>query len=83
MYLVDRDADITDRNPTLANLNLGFGSSFAPQLVGSFDLVLTLQGEKTVIAGPVPLDLADGDVVEAVFVDTVDPMIADIILNFF
>jgi hypothetical protein len=82
-YFIDRDADITDLSPSLANLTLAFGTDFVSQDEGSHDIVLTLPGEKTIIAGPVPLDLANGDVVEAIFMDTVDPMVADIVLTSF
>jgi hypothetical protein len=83
LYLVDRGADITDLNPTLANLPWAFGNDFAAQTAGNFDLVLTMPGEKTIVAGPLMLDLADGDVTEAIFLDTVDPVVANIILNSF
>ena len=46
---------------------------------GGFDLYLTTPGEKTVIAGPVRLDLALGDIVDVIALDNVDPAIADIV----
>jgi hypothetical protein len=55
--------------------------SIAAQLAaGSFDLYLTVTGEKTIVAGPVQVDLVLGDVVTAIVYDTVDTATADIVL---
>jgi hypothetical protein len=40
---------------------------------GSYDLYATPAASKTPIAGPSRLELADGDVVEVILLDTVDP----------
>ena len=83
VYIVDAGADITDLNPTLSSVSFGLATDFVAQVANSYDLILTLPAEKTVIAGPISLVLADGDVVDASFTDTVDPMVADIILTSF
>ncbi len=83
VYIVDAGADITDLDPTLSSVSFGLATDFVAQVANSYDLILTLPAEKTVIAGPISLVLADGDVVDASFTDTVDPMVADIILTSF
>jgi hypothetical protein len=83
VYLIDAGSDITEAGPTFPSLPFGVGTDFVPHLAGSFDLILTLQGEKDPIATPLQLDFADGDVVEALFLDTVDPVVADIAITSF
>lgn len=83
LYLVDTGTDIADANPSLVNVGLGFNTNFVAQIAGSYDLILTLQDEKDPIATVSPLDLAAGDVVEALVLDNVDPAIADIVITRF
>ena len=83
LYLVDVGADITDLNPTIRSMTFGLGTDFVAQISNSYDLILTLPDEKTLIAGPLPLDLVEGDVVEALITDTVDPVVADIVITRF
>ena len=47
---------------------------------GSFDLYLTVTGEKTIVAGPVQVDLVLGDVVTAIVYDAAEITTADIVL---
>jgi hypothetical protein len=47
---------------------------------GSYDIYLTVTGEKTIVVGPVQVDLVLGDVVTAIVYDTVDTATADIVL---
>ena len=82
-YLVDTGTDIADINPLIPGFAFGISSNFGATLAGNYDLILTVPDEKTVIAGPIPLDLANGDVVEALIMDTVDPVIADIVVTNF
>ncbi len=83
LYLVDAGTDIADVDPLAANLTFAFVSDFGPTIPGNYDLILTLPGEKTLIAGPIPLDLVNGDVVELLIIDTVDPMIAAVAVTRF
>ena len=83
LYLVDAGTDIADVNPFAAGLTFAFVSDFGPTIPNNYDLILTLPGEKTLIAGPIPLDLVNGDVVELLIIDTVDPMIADVAVTRF
>ncbi len=83
LYFVDAGTDITDINPTLAGMPFGFFSDFAPQAAGSYDFILTLPGEKVLITTPLQLDLVDGDVVEALMIDTVDPTLVEVVITSF
>jgi len=83
LYFVDAGTDITDINPTFPGMLFGFASDFAAQTAGSYDLILTLPDEKDPIATPLQLDLVEGDVVEALMIDTVDPTIVEIAITSF
>jgi len=82
-YLVTSGTDIADASPLLTNLPFGFFTDFGPTIIGNFEIYVTVPGEKTVLAGPVPLDIADRDVVETLILDTVDPMVGDIVITRF
>jgi hypothetical protein len=55
------------RIPSLAD------TGFSPTSEGMVELTITLAGETTPIAAPVILDLANGDTIDTVIVDTVNP----------
>lgn len=77
LYLVGQGTDITERTPIISNLTFGFSSDFAATLAGNFELILTLPDDKTPLATLTPLDLVDGDVVEVIILDTIDPAVPD------
>ena len=79
LYIVDVDADITDLFPTLFNVPIGTASIVSNVQAGSFDIYMTVAGEKMVIVGPVRLDVSLGDVVDLIAYDTVDPATADLV----
>ena len=78
-YLVDADADITDLSPLLFGLPAGTQPLQSTFQAGSYDIYVTVAGEKTVIAGPVRLDVDVGDIVDLVILDNTDPAIADLL----
>lgn len=49
-----------------------------PVQAGSYDLFVTPAGEQTTLAGPVRVDVVNGDVVEMVILDTADPAVAEL-----
>ncbi|MCZ6584930.1 MAG: DUF4397 domain-containing protein [Gammaproteobacteria bacterium] len=83
LYFVDAGTDITDINPTFPGMPFGFASDFVAQMAGSYDFILTLPDEKDPIATPLQLDLVEGDVVEALMIDTVDPTIVEVAITSF
>lgn len=81
LYVVDAGAAIDDTLPRVAGL--GYLQQAPPISVdeGSRDIYITTSGEKTVVEGPIRLEVAFGDVYEAVLLDRVDPSLAE--LKFF
>ena len=77
LYLVDRGETIDEALPRQVSLLRGF---LAPPLrvnAGSYDIYITVAGEKTILDGPVAIDLELGDIVEAILLDRVDPSLAE------
>ncbi|MDX1516032.1 MAG: hypothetical protein R3288_04285 [Woeseiaceae bacterium] len=77
LYLVDADEPIDDVLP-LQILSYAFLSAPVVRPGGSYDLYVTVRAEKTVVAGPLRIDAALGDVVEIMIYDTVDPNTAEL-----
>ena len=78
VYIVAADADITDQLPLLPSNFFGNAPTLAGLNAGSYDLYLTDSAEQTVLAGPVRIDAALGDVINIIALDTVDPATAQI-----
>jgi len=80
VYLTDRGVPLADDDtPTLLNVGYGFVAPTVTLGAGEFDLYVTTRAEKTVIAGPYPIDAVLGELVELLIVDTVDPATAEIV----
>lgn len=77
LYIVDAGTPIDDVLPR--QIFLGYGLQTPPigLAAGSYDIYVTTAGEKTVLDGPISLDMALGDVFEAVLLDRVDPSLAE------
>jgi hypothetical protein len=76
IYVVDADQPITELLPRFAVEYSGQPGGVALE-AGSYDLYATPATSKMPIAGPTRLELADGDVVEIILLDTVDPASAE------
>ncbi len=57
---------------------VGISTGYFPAEAGMREFVLTVTGEKDSIAVPVVLDLANGDIVDMVILDTVDPAVVEL-----
>jgi hypothetical protein len=79
-YTVVSGTDIADVAPRYVGLTAGLDPIRSQFVAGSFDLYLTETGEKTVVVGPIQLDVALGDVVTAIVYDTVDTSTAEIVI---
>jgi hypothetical protein len=80
LYIVEAGADIAELFPRFFGLVAGL-DPFVTQLPeGSFDVYLTDTGEKTVVAGPLQVDLVLGDVVTAIVYDAANTTTADIVV---
>jgi hypothetical protein len=59
-------------------LSTGASSPAAGIAAGSYDIYVTDFGDKTVLAGPVSVDVVRGDVLDLFVFDTVDPSVLDL-----
>ncbi|HLU07072.1 MAG TPA: DUF4397 domain-containing protein [Woeseiaceae bacterium] len=73
IYLLPPGTDIADRPPNLPRVPTGNSSNYVQLEPGSYEITVTKTGEKTILAGPLALSLASGDIVESVMLDTADP----------
>ena len=77
-YIVEGDPGITDIFPRLLGLTLGTGQTTVSLDPASYNLYITPLAEKTILAGPIPLDVALGDVIDVTILDVVgDPTIVE------
>jgi hypothetical protein len=79
LYIVTSGTDIATTIPHFVNLAIGSPPVNASLQAGDFELYLTPNGEKTVLAGPVAFSPVLGDIVYYIDYDNVDPAIADIV----
>ena len=80
VHLVERGEVPTEEdNPILF---APFYPSIPPDVLvlpGSYDLYVTEEGTQTTVSAALPLDVADGDVVSLIVVDTVDPAVVEVV----
>ncbi len=86
VYIVDRVLPIGDIRelsgdeiPDIPGLPLGADPLQFPFGEGSFDIFVTVRLEKIVLAGPIPIDTALGDVVDMIIYENVDPNVVDVV----
>lgn len=77
LYVVDAGTAIDDSFPRQIGLSYGLQTSSIGLRAGSYDIYITTAGEKTVLDGPISVEMALGDVFEAVLLDRVDPSLAE------
>ncbi len=80
LYLIDADAVLDEQLPFFPAALSNAANPALPVVPGSYDLYVTPFQEKEVLAGPFRLDVADGDVVDMVVFDTIDPAVMDIVV---
>ncbi|MBT8077941.1 MAG: DUF4397 domain-containing protein [Gammaproteobacteria bacterium] len=82
LYLVEPGTDINndDVAPGLFNIVYPLNSATLRIAAGSYEIWLTVTNDKSMpLAGPVPLDFANGDTVAFTILDNVDPAIVDLL----
>ena len=77
LYVVDAGTPIDDRLPRQIGLSYGLQTPALGLQAGSYEIYVTTAGEKTVLDGPISVEMALGDVFEAVLLDRVDPSLAE------
>ena len=81
VYLLEPGTPIEDTTlPAFAGFPARFDTGFFGAQEGLQEITLTLVGEITPIATPLILDLANGDIVDIVIVDTVDPTMLEVVV---
>jgi len=80
VYAVARGELIDEALPLFIGLPLGADPIPLRIAPGSYDIYVTVLREKTVLAGPIPLDVALGDVVDAIIYENVSPDVVDFVL---
>jgi hypothetical protein len=66
--------------PQIRSIPTAADTGFAATSTGLLEFTVTLAGEKTPISTPLILDLANGDTVDAIIVDTVNPGTVELIV---
>jgi hypothetical protein len=80
LYVYEPTEDINDVFPRFFSVPSRASTGYANVGEGSYLVAIALPGEKDIIAGPLPLDLALGDVVEFAMRDTVDPNLFELLV---
>jgi hypothetical protein len=78
IYIVEPDTDIVDKFPNRPRLSLGSDPYFTNLVPASYDIYLTAVDTQTIVSGPVRIDVAAGDVIDFIALDTVDPNVVDL-----
>jgi hypothetical protein len=79
VYIKDRDEPIAEEDLPTTIAVYRLPSELVRLDAGSYDIYLTERDSKTEISGPYPVDVALGDIVDLVAVDTVDPTVVELI----
>ncbi len=83
LYLVEVGTDITDRFPLIRDMIIGFSSDFSATVAGDYEVILTALDDKTPLLPPIPMNLLNGDVVEMIIINSVDPVVPDVLITAF
>ena len=66
-------SSIDDNNPTSPFIPFGAATGLVPFIAGDYEITVAVAGEKTVLAGPQALGIANRDVIEVFVIETADP----------
>lgn len=80
LYIKTTGTDITEVSPSIVGQPSRTMSNEIFLAPGSYEITLTVKDEKTVVAGPFPLEVAGDSLQEILIVDTVDPATADFVV---
>ena len=79
IYILESGTDIADVAPGFSKMKTLASTAYLQLAPGSYDVTVTVAGEKTIAAGPLTLDLAGGDIAELAAIDTADPNVLDLV----
>jgi len=77
IYIIEADTVFSDQQPIQINVASGTIMPIIVLPADSYDLYIREPGETEVLAGPIRLDVALGDVVGGIIFDTVDPAVLE------
>jgi len=77
IYVVEAGESIDEVLPRRLGISAGLPALPIRLAAGSYDIHVTETGEKVTLAGPYRIDVAVGDIVDMIIVDTVDPAVLD------
>jgi Domain of unknown function (DUF4397) len=79
IYLLESGTDIADASPGFDGIDTLVSTGYLQLAPGSYDVTVTVKGEKTVAAGPLTLNLASGAIADLAIIDTDDPNVLAIV----
>lgn len=79
LYFVARGTSISGKTPVRNRITSRVAGIPATVPAGSYDVYVTNVAQSETIAGPLPIDVSIGDVVDLVAFDTVDPAILELV----
>jgi len=81
IYEVDPGTELTDDVfPRFPGALVGISTGYFAGGTGMREFVVTLPGEKTAVSTPLDLDLATGDIVDIMIIDTADPAVVELLV---
>jgi hypothetical protein len=80
LWLLEAGTDLADASPNFPGIDSMQTTGYVTRVPGAYELTVTFGDDDTVAAGPVPLDLGAGDVVELAIIDTADPNVLEIVV---
>lgn len=80
LYAVPTGETIDDATPKVVFQLFGTAPTRFILAAGVYDLYVTVTATKTILAGPVTVDLAAGDVVETMVYENADPAVVDLVI---
>lgn len=78
-WLLKAGTNIADSAPNFPNFATQTSSGYLTLAPGKYELTVTFGDDDTVAVGPVPVNLAEGDIVELAVIDTADPNVLDVV----
>ena len=71
---------IDNRPPNVFALGFAQATDVSNQFGEEFELIVTRRGEKTPLAGPLPITFEVNEVIEIIVLDTADPNVSDVLI---
>ncbi len=81
IYLLEPGTEILEETiPLFGGVVLQIDTGFFGQIADIYEMTVTLNGETAPVSAPLLLDIANGDFVDIVIFDTVDPAVVDLVI---